>query len=256
MQLRDCIVYKHTNKINGKCYIGVVFNGRKPEHRWGIDGKNYLKNNQPKFANAIKKYGWNNFEHEILYTNLTKEEAKEKEKELILKYDSFQNGYNATLGGDGSLGTKLSKEVKELLRQKRLGKKATEETKKKISDSEKKFRLSLTVEERKEIYGLPGKLNGMYGSHRVGEQNPFYGKKHTKETKDKISKANSGRISTQRKPILQYDLEGNFIKEWPSIAKAAASLKKNGGHISQCCLHQRKNAYGYIWRHKGDNLCN
>lgn len=247
----NCVVYKHTNKINGKCYIGIVLNGRKPEHRWGINGCNYLDNKQYKFARAILKYGWDNFEHEILFVGLTVEEAKAKEKELIKKYDSYKNGYNSTLGGDGSLGLKHSKETKEKLRRQHLGTKATEEARKKMSLSQIRFREKLTFEERKKIFGLPGKKNGMYGSHRIGEQNPFFGRKHTQETKDKISKANSGRISNKRKPVIQYDLEMNFIKEWSSVTEAANSFGNNScGHICDCCNGKRNIAYGYIWKYK------
>lgn len=155
--LKNCVVYKHTNKINGKCYIGIVLNGRKPEHRWGINGCNYLDNTQYKFARAILKYGWDNFEHEILFAGLTAEEAKAKEKELIKKYDSYKNGYNSTLGGDGSLGLKHSKETKEKLRRQHLGTKATEEVRKKMSLSQRRFREKLTFEERQKIFGLSGK---------------------------------------------------------------------------------------------------
>lgn len=248
----NCVVYKHTNKINGKCYIGIVLGGRKPEQRWGIGGKNYLGNKQYKFARAILKYGWNNFEHEILFTGLTVEEAKEKEKELIQKYDSFHNGYNSTLGGDGSTGLKHSEKTKEILRRQHLGLKASEESKKKMSLSQIEFRKNLTLAERKEFFGLPGNKNGMYGKHRFGKENPFYGKKHSQQTKNKISKANSGRISNQRKSVLQYDLNGNFVKEWPSITSASLFLgKANGnGHICQCCKGQRKYAFGFIWKYK------
>lgn len=75
-------VYKHTNKINNKIYIGQTC--QKPEYRWGSDGQNY-KNN-PYFYSAIIKYGWNNFTHEIIYNNLTAEEANQKEIELIKLY--------------------------------------------------------------------------------------------------------------------------------------------------------------------------
>ena len=64
------IIYKHTNKINGKSYIGQTI--QKPSRRWR-DGKHYI---DQIFGVAIKKYGWDNFEHIILTDNIqTIEEA-------------------------------------------------------------------------------------------------------------------------------------------------------------------------------------
>jgi len=91
------IIYKHTNKINGKSYIGQTC--QSPEERWR-DGEGYK--HSPKFYHAIQKYGWNNFEHSILVDNIqTRELADEKEKELIKYYDTINNGYNIHQGGTG-----------------------------------------------------------------------------------------------------------------------------------------------------------
>ena len=91
-------VYQHKNKINGKIYIGIT--SQKPEQRWGSQGCNYKSS--PHFYFAIQKYGWDNFEHNILFTELTKEEACLKEQELIKEYNSMNRefGYNSTSGGD------------------------------------------------------------------------------------------------------------------------------------------------------------
>ena len=67
-------VYKHTNKLNNKVYIGIT--SRKVEVRWGVDGCGYISS--PHFMSAIIKYGWDNFEHDILFENLTKEELISK----------------------------------------------------------------------------------------------------------------------------------------------------------------------------------
>lgn len=88
------IVYMHRNKINDKKYIGIT--SQKPKTRWGKNGAGY---STIKFKRAILKYGWNNFEHIILFEKLTKDEAIQKEIELIKDYDSFKNGYNADAGG-------------------------------------------------------------------------------------------------------------------------------------------------------------
>lgn len=90
------IIYIHRNKINGKCYVGQTI--QKPKMRW-LNGAGYIE--CPKFYRAIIKYGWDNFEHLILsdiYT--TQEELNAAEIATISKYDSFNDGYNATAGGD------------------------------------------------------------------------------------------------------------------------------------------------------------
>lgn len=58
------------------------------------------------FYRAIQKYGWNNFEHEVIAENLTKDEACEMEKALIkkLKSNDYHFGYNLSAGGEGNLG--------------------------------------------------------------------------------------------------------------------------------------------------------
>lgn len=92
------LIYKHTNKINGKSYIGQTC--QDPERRWR-KGEGYK--DSPKFYSAIKKYGWDNFTHEIIEDNLTFEEANEKEVYWIKYYDTYNNdnkGYNMTLGGN------------------------------------------------------------------------------------------------------------------------------------------------------------
>lgn len=90
-------VYCHTNKINGKRYVGIT--KQKPERRWS-NGHGYEGNLH--FKNAIDKYGWEEFFHEILFTGLNKEEAQQKEIELIAKWDltNRDKGYNVALGGD------------------------------------------------------------------------------------------------------------------------------------------------------------
>ena len=132
MNEKKYIVYMHKNKINNKVYIGITC--QKTKYRWGA-GSGYKK--QSKFYNAICKYGWNNFEHIILFNNLTFEKAKQKEIEMIDKYNAFtkQHGYNATKGGEGSNGVPCSEEKKKKISEANKGHKFTEETKKRISES-------------------------------------------------------------------------------------------------------------------------
>lgn len=88
-------VYMHISPSNKK-YIGITSQSIKK--RWQ-NGYGYKTNIY--FWRAIQKYGWNNIKHIILFENLTQEEAKSKEIELIKQYNSLQpNGYNLTKGGD------------------------------------------------------------------------------------------------------------------------------------------------------------
>ena len=137
MEEKNFYIYKHTNLINNKIYIGQTC--QKPENRWGIEGKNYINNSE--FYNDIKKYGWNNFSHEILYSNLSLKEADQIEIDLIKKYDSTNKdkGYNRDKGGHNSLHSEATKRK---MRINQLGEKNsffkhkhTEETKKLISEA-------------------------------------------------------------------------------------------------------------------------
>lgn len=138
----DYYVYLHINKINGKIYVGIT---RKTNvnDRWH-NGRGYQYNQH--FWSAIKKYGWNNFEHEIFASNLTEEEASNMEKLLIEKLDTTNpnNGYNIASGGYNNRGLKGVhnpfygvKPVKaiEASVSVRTGKHLTEEHKKKISNA-------------------------------------------------------------------------------------------------------------------------
>lgn len=89
-------VYVHTNKVNGKKYIGIT--GREPEDRWA-NGLGYKSNKH--FDGAIQKYGWNNFNHEVLFEFDTIEEAMKKETELILEWKTNDPnvGYNIMVNG-------------------------------------------------------------------------------------------------------------------------------------------------------------
>lgn len=124
-------VYIHKNKINQKVYVGLT--KQSPQARWRVGGHGYKK--QPKFWEAIEKYGWDNFEHIILSTGLTAEEASQLEKKLIQSFDSIQNGYNIDEGG---IIHSPSQETIEKIRVSMKGKTHTLETKEKISLSKEK----------------------------------------------------------------------------------------------------------------------
>lgn len=103
------IVYVHTNKVNGKKYVGITC--RSLRVRCGVNGKRY--SSCPLFWNAICKYGWENFEHDVLYCNLTKDAACAMEISLIasLKLNDTRYGYNILKGGSANIGESLSRKI-------------------------------------------------------------------------------------------------------------------------------------------------
>jgi group I intron endonuclease len=146
-------IYKATNTINGKIYIGFDSDwpNRQKEHKYSI------KNRNQKFYNALRKYGWDNFIWEVIYQSKDSTHCLNiMEPYFIKEYNSFNEGYNLTLGGEGSLGRetkditkiKISQALKNKPKSKehlfkmsetRKGKKPSEETLKKRSESMKRF---------------------------------------------------------------------------------------------------------------------
>lgn len=182
---------------NGRKYIGITY--QKPERRWR-GGMHYDYNKR--FFSVIVQYGWDNIKHEILYENLTREEAEQREIELIKKHKTNQEeyGYNMTTGGKGAPNCTKSIETREKLSKANKGRKASEETKRKISE------------------GRKGKLMG-------GE-------------------------SPSAKKVLQYDLDGNFIKEWDSMKDIERALDVDYSNIWAVCNNKRKQIKGYVWKYK------
>lgn len=117
-------VYEHLFP-NGKRYFGITC--KSPNARWE-GGTGYDKIGQPVMYNAIQKYGWNNIQHNILFEELTFEEATAKERELIAQFKTnctrYGNkyGYNMTDGGEGSPGHKGGEKVSKTNRERLLGK--------------------------------------------------------------------------------------------------------------------------------------
>lgn len=98
------LIYKITNQINNHAYIGKTTRDleiRISEHK--RDSKKYLKQQQTSIPlyNAVARYGWENFIFEILEDNIPDEDLNSRERYYINLYDTYYNGYNATLGGDG-----------------------------------------------------------------------------------------------------------------------------------------------------------
>lgn len=144
-------IYMHINKTNQKKYIGMSC--QKTYRRFGKNGARYAE--CPKFWSAIQKYGWANFEHKILLSELSYEEACEKEIEMIALYNTTNNkyGYNTSKGGNSDSGELLSQKWED----ERFHQKMCEAMKEAWKDSEKRQRRSDTTKERWKTKGFKEK---------------------------------------------------------------------------------------------------
>ena len=213
-------VYIHINKINNKKYIGIT-SENNPNKRWK-NGAGYKKQI---FYNAIQKYGWNNFQHKILYQNLTETEAKQKEIELIALYNTNNNlyGYNQTKGGD-SLPEKSI------------------ELKSKISQSLKKYyQTKAGIQQRKQI---SQKRKQYYATH----DNPFKGKKHLEETKKIMSTKAKQRGANNKIKIQMFNLQGQLIKIFESKKDALQYLNVVCYTSLNKAIKYNKQYKNYYWK--------
>lgn len=143
-------VYCHTNKINGKKYVGQTVHGEDPNKRWR-NGFGYEKNVY--FYHAIKKYGWNYFDHEIIASNLTESEANHFEFLLIQKLDlkNPQKGYNLKDGGKNGRHSETTKQKMSKIQKDRYQQKGYSQKEYKFADIDK---IVITKDELQKISQL------------------------------------------------------------------------------------------------------
>lgn len=208
--LKSFCLYKHTSPI-GKVYIGIT--SMNPINRWGLNGQRYKDNTY--FKNAILKYGWDNFQHEILFANLSEEKAKHLEIALIRHYKSLGMCYNISAGGDGC------------------SRPTSEETKRKISKSLQGHKsYERTLEWRK----------------RMSE----YMKTHPILTKEARVKANIMSARALSKEVVQLNLDLSVVGTYKSIREASRITGFDYSYISKCCRNKYREAYGFLWKFKKD----
>ena len=124
------IIYRATNLLNGKMYIGQTIKSLKIR----INAHIQFKGNTY-FKKAINKYGIENFKWDVLCECKDIDELNKMEEFCITFWDTFRNGYNETTGGLNKARNKASKETRKKMSESRTGFKHTDETKKKISES-------------------------------------------------------------------------------------------------------------------------
>ena len=214
-------IYKITNKINSKCYIGQTT--RSVKVRWLEHTKYHLtaRSHCRKLANALRKYGIDEFIVEVIDTAISVEELNDKEVYWVQFYDSINNGYNLVVGGDNKL--------------------ISDETRQKLSESGKGRVQSLETREK-------------IASAQRGNKNHNFGKKASRETKLKWSKARKGRPKSEEhkrkigignsKKIICH--ENN--KTYNSITEACKDLGiKRGSYISRVLSKERTHTHGFTF---------
>ena len=272
-------IYKITNKLNGKIYIGQSIN---IEQRWKQhhqETKNGNKNT--KLYLAMRKYGIENFIFEVL-EQCSKDELNDREIYWIKKYDSFKNGYNMTPGGNepskinpqiiyslwdsglsfGQICVQLKKEISRATIYKYLSSYIG------YSPNESRHRGGIIASQknnnRKKVkqYDLWGNFIEEYDSFVLASQK-------TGVSKDLIGKAVNGKqlqaggyqwlVSGTPKDltkrmrlrfgVIQYSLSGIELKRFATIQQAAIAMKCDSTAIAKVCKHQRKTSCGYKWEY-------
>lgn len=205
-------VYKHTNLTNGKIYIGIT--SVSPAKRWA--GGTGYKNKQPIFFNAISKYTWDGFRHEVLQpdgtwtahyrnmpynaSNFMEQETAEDFERFFIDYyhtfidDPLCHGYNMTTGGGVTL--------------------MSESSRKKMS---KNMALRFA-------------------------KNP--------ELRDVIRRQQQGASNSMARPIVQFTSDGVFVAEYPTAVVAAKDLNITNSSITSCCFGRCLTAGGFVFLHK------
>ena len=207
MENNNYKVYMHTSP-SGKVYVGITC---QPTYARWKNGNGY-KNNKH-FYNAIIKYGWDNFEHQIILENVSKETACAVEIELISKYRSnqFKYGYNRSTGGEFAA----------------IGVPKSAETRSKISNSLKGRKLS-----EEQIRHISAALKGK--SH----------KPMSDEHKKNLSISHMGNIPSNAKKVIC--LENNKI--YASAHEAGRSLNVQYQKVWAVCEGRRKSTGGYHFK--------
>ena len=201
-------VYKHTSP-SGKVYIGQT--SINPLDRWQ-NGKGYKKQ---AFYNAIKKYGWENIKHEILYDNLTKEEATKKEIEMISFYKSTNKnfGYNISPGGEDGYNELWNDETYRTAK--------IEERKRRWDDDDYRERHKKSMEK--------------------AMNNPSYKNKQAKRTKERWENGEFKDIFCKKVLCL----ETGIVYESSKKAHELTGICRTD--INKCCNKQMLTANGYHW---------
>lgn len=242
-------IYKHTNRINGKCYIGQT--KREDLTRRWTGGHGYKECRH--FYNGILKYGWKSFAHEILETGLTEEQANDREQFYIALYrsDDPQYGYNIRKGGQ----ERFSFSEEGLRRISECSTGANNGNARKVAIFNlcgERIAVTETARDAAKLIGvgmptLSRHLNqkrGTCGGYIARFEEEVHDLKQLPT--EQIYFPNEQRNG--RRAVSQFDLEGNLLAVHRSRKHAANVTGVSRNQISTCCMGQQKTAGGFMWK--------
>lgn len=245
-------VYAHINTINGKIYIGQTKRGYNPNKRWN-NGNGYKDNEH--FWRAIQKYGWDNFDHEIIASNLTADEANHFEELLIEKLGTMnpERGYNLRSGGENNLPSEETR------------KRQSESAKKRFENPDEREKYSIRAKKRFESADERKKMSASRKGKMCGTNHPNYGKHPSQESIEKrkqtmstdeyrqrMSEKNFGSNNPNAKQFNQYDKNMRFVKTWDCGKDAERALGILVSNIARCAKGIRPTAGSFVWFYADD----
>lgn len=243
-----CGIYKITNNVNGKVYIGQSINIKA---RWK-DHIHALNRNDSRctlLQRAWNKYKQESFSFKILEL-CQEDELDDVETKYIEFYDAINNGYNIEPGGNKN--KHLSDETKKKIGDANRGRHYSEETKQKMSESRMRENNGMYGRHHSEkskkkmsdaAKGRPGHRPSDAGIERIRLANT--GKEVSEETRKKISEANKGNIPHNKNSRPVYCIE--LQKVFANPSSASKEIKISSGNIIACCEYIRKTCGGYHW---------
>ena len=267
-------IYLIIDLTNWKKYVG--------QHHYHLEKLDSNYHGSGTIISKIYKKRPHTLKEVYLKTCYTQEELDEWEQYYIKFYNTlYPNGYNLEEGGRGGVPCE---ETRRKMSEAMSGEKNpfyrrqhSEESKKKISNTHKgllsgekhpMFGKHLSEETKRKIKdSLKGKHLSVEHKRKIseatsGEKNPFYRRQHSEESRRKMSSSHKGKPAYNKgipmgeevkkklsKKVLQFTLDGELIREWPSVAECG----RNGfcqGAVSECCQGKRKTYKGFLWMYK------
>lgn len=229
------IVYKTTNKINGKIYVGVhrtnpdIFDGYIG---CGVSKKDQKKKAEIGFPKAVRKYGYDNFIRETLFIFPDSEEgmkqAYKKEAEIVtIDFVKRKDTYNLTVGGKFTIYETIKRTISQYT-------------------LEGKFiRTWNSITEAEETLNLTSIKNCLIGKSK------YCGDYQWKYYQEGLTDIDP--VVKKEKSVFQFDLQGNLIKCWRSITDASKTFKNSSSAksaIHNVCSNIARQAFGYYWSFK------